>query len=98
MVYIYLIVFNIVICAIHAIFPFCSAQNSLKGHTNLVKLLIEHNADVNARLNDGKTPLHLATIAGLSSDLHSFPFPFQLIYEMIEVLKLGCKHSHKHLI
>lgn len=41
-----------------------------KGHVKLVKLLIDHNADINAKTSDGgQTPLHLASAKGLSINL-----------------------------
>lgn len=35
------------------------------GHLNVLKVLIEKNADVNAKDLGGETPLHLASMKGL---------------------------------
>ena len=35
---------------------------SEKGHEDIVKLLIDHRADINAKDNLGETPLHKAAI------------------------------------
>ena len=37
---------------------------ALKGHVEIVELLIAHKADVNARNAEGATPLHDAALAG----------------------------------
>ena len=37
---------------------------SENGHTNVMKLLIDHRADVNARGNNGWTPLHYTSYRG----------------------------------
>lgn len=47
-------------------FMFSLIIHSKKGRTNIVKLLIDHNADINAKKgDDGFTPLHLAAANGL---------------------------------
>ena len=40
------------------------ATAALMGHTEIVALLLEHGADVNARSNDGGTALHAAAFLG----------------------------------
>lgn len=40
------------------------ATAALMGHTEIVSLLLEHGADINARSNDGGTALHAAAFLG----------------------------------
>ena len=40
------------------------SRASLMGHVDVVKLLIEQGADINAKNNYGGTPLHLASEEG----------------------------------
>ena len=40
------------------------ATAALMGHTEIVALLLEHGADINARSRDGGTPLHAAAFLG----------------------------------
>lgn len=44
--------------------PFCKFSNET-GHINIVKLLIDSKADVNAMENNGHTVLHFASMQGL---------------------------------
>jgi ankyrin repeat protein len=39
------------------------------GHDEIVRLLIEHNADVNAKTKTGNTPLHRAAVSPLIESL-----------------------------
>lgn len=79
-------------------------QTILKiGRENIAKLLIENNADVNAKDSNGKTPLHYCALFGkmlktIKTQKYHLYSPFMCSLDDNKILVLlnfrrSCKHS-----
>ena len=88
---------NIGILGVEAYYPIDSACR--KGHHDIVKLLLEYNADVNVRDENGKSALHSDTESATSQSTdndtesasapwHSAPWHLAPLYEVVAHLAL----------